>query len=126
VKLCVTGGRKYSDRSTLFEVLDSTHELLGIDALGHGDAPGADALADEWCLLRGVPCERFAAEWTRYRKPGRKNPAGAIRNRLMLTTFRPDVVIAFPGGSGTADCVATARTLGITVLDLRERLRDSG
>lgn len=119
MKLCVTGGRTYADRATLFEVLDLAHELLTIDALAHGQARGADALAAAWCRARGVQCVPFPADWQRHRKA-----AGPIRNRLMLQQFAPDVLIAFPGGSGTADCVAAARALGVRVVDLRGMLRD--
>lgn len=124
MKLCVTGGRTYAERAVLFEVLDVTHELWPIDALAHGACPtGADALADAWCIARCVECVRFPANWRRY---GGRRAAGPIRNRHMLGTFKPDVVIAFPGGTGTADCVSLARhAFGIAVLDLRERLRVS-
>ena len=33
----------------------------------------------------------------------------------MLDLFAPDGLIAFPGGSGTADMVARARAAGVTV-----------
>lgn len=34
-----------------------------------------------------------------------------------LREFKPDVVLAFPGGTGTADCVKQARAMKIPVLD---------
>jgi hypothetical protein len=33
----------------------------------------------------------------------------------MLREFRPDLAVAFPGASGTADCVRQALRLGVTV-----------
>lgn len=122
VRVVVTGGRNYADHAALFEVLDATQELLGIFALAHGGARGADRLADIWARANGIEPAVYEAEWSRYHKPGKKNPAGAIRNRKMLINFAPDVVIAFPGGTGTADCVRAARDFGFRVIDLRERL----
>lgn len=32
---------------------------------------------------------------------------------------KPDLVVAFPGGSGTADCVRRAKAAGVEVLVIR-------
>jgi predicted Rossmann-fold nucleotide-binding protein len=37
-----------------------------------------------------------------------------MRNARMLT-YKPDLVIAFPGGRGTEDMISQARTAGVTV-----------
>ena len=95
--------------------LDALHALLPVTALAHGCATGADTLADGWARSVGIEPAEFRAEWRRY---GR-TLAGSVRNRKMLHVFKPHVLVAFPGGSGTADCVAAARELGIPVLDLR-------
>lgn len=42
--------------------------------------------------------------------------AGPIRNQLMLDDFKPDLVVAFPGGKGTADMVKKAQDAGVTVI----------
>lgn len=34
----------------------------------------------------------------------------------MLDNGKPDLIIAFPGGSGTADMIKRARKAGVTVL----------
>ena len=36
----------------------------------------------------------------------------------MLEEGRPDLVIAFPGGRGTADLVARARRAGVEVMEV--------
>ena len=41
--------------------------------------------------------------------------AGAIRNRDMLDTGKPDLVVAFSGGRGTADMVRRAGKAGVAV-----------
>lgn len=117
-RLVITGGRDYWDRAALWEVLDATHALLPIAFLGHGGATGADTLADRWAKARGVMRQDYPADWRRW---GRRM-AGGIRNRQMLLRVQPHLVYAFPGGSGTADCVAAARELGFVVFDLRSRL----
>ena len=42
-----------------------------------------------------------------------------MRNREMLERGRPDLVIAFPGGPGTANMVKLAREAGIEVIKVR-------
>lgn len=110
MRLVVTGGRDYADHETVFRVLDALHASYAITELAHGNARGADTLADEWCVLRGIPRTKYHADWK-----GLGNAAGMARNRRMLDEFRPDEVIAFPGGSGTAGCVREALARGIRV-----------
>ena len=47
------------------------------------------------------------ADWTKHGKA-----AGPIRNQKMLDEC-PDLVVAFPGGKGTADMVRRAMKAGI-------------
>ena len=53
------------------------------------------------------------ADWAKH---GRK--AGPIRNQRMIDEGRPDLVVAFPGGTGTADMVERARVAGIRVIEI--------
>jgi hypothetical protein len=79
----------------------------------HGAAMGADRWADIWAARANVPVKRFRANWDRYGKS-----AGPRRNQKMLDEGKPDLVIAFPGGFGTADMVARARTAGVPVTEI--------
>jgi hypothetical protein len=63
-----------------------------------GGARNVDTFAEEWAMSRGVPFERFDADWNRF-----GNRAGPIRNQEMIDEFKPDVGLVFPGGPGTAD-----------------------
>lgn len=81
------------------------------DVLIHGNAPGADRLSEEEVEKSHVTIERYSADWGR---DGRK--AGPIRNQRMLDEGKPDLVIAFPGGKGTADMVRRAMAAGIKVI----------
>lgn len=93
----VCGGRDYTDQ----EAVDAA--LIQLDAkitlVVHGNARGADTLADNWALRNGVQPARCPANWEFY-----SNAAGPIRNRAMLV-IKPAMAIAFPGGDGTADMI---------------------
>ncbi len=78
-----------------------------------GAGTGADTDIIDWCVVSGVPWEEFPADWKKY---GKK--AGPIRNQQMLDEGQPEVVIAFPGGRGTADMVRRAKKKGIEVIEI--------
>jgi hypothetical protein len=76
-----------------------------------GMARGADSLAYHYAGSHGVPVEKFPADWKRYGKR-----AGMLRNMQMLTEGKPDLVIAFPGGTGTAMMCTIAVKAGVQVI----------
>lgn len=104
----VTGGRDLADRELVWSALDS----IGPGMLIEGGATGADRLALEWAKARGVQPMSMPALWDRY-----GNGAGPRRNAAMVEIARrlSAEVLAFPGGNGTADCVAKARAAGLRV-----------
>lgn len=110
MRVLVCGGRDYADRDFLRLALSELHRELAIACLIDGAAPGADSLAHEWAVDTGIPTERYPADWDTYGKA-----AGAIRNRRMLVEGKPDLVVAFPGGRGTADMVRQARYAEVKV-----------
>lgn len=99
-----------AERTFLLSALDWLHVEGDIARLGHGCATGADTLAGEWAAGRGIPVSTFKAQWEKY-----GNTAGIKRNISMLAAFRPTLVIAFPGGTGTAHMVQIAREKGLEV-----------
>jgi hypothetical protein len=111
MRLLVCGGRRFRERSWLRDVLAGLHRQSPITLLINGNAPGADALALEWAAEEGVPTSMHAAAWDRYGAA-----AGPRRNAQMLLA-RPDIVVAFPGGRGTADMVRRARAAGVRVIE---------
>lgn len=109
MKVLVCGGRDYSDRDVLFYVLDC-HKPTEIIS---GMARGADSLAAEYAVRFGIKLQKFYANWSLH-----GNSAGPIRNRLMLTVGKPDKVIAFKGGKGTADMIKISKAAGIEVVEI--------
>ena len=114
MRVLVTGGRSYGDRGRVFAELDRLNLANPISCVIHGAAPGADTLADEWALERGICQIRYPVTPKEWRTIGRG--AGPARNARMLKEGRPSLVMAFPGGRGTADMVRKARAAGVMVM----------
>ena len=71
-------------------------------------------MAGYWARKHRIDNLKFAADWATNGKA-----AGPIRNRKMLTEGRPDLVVAFPGGRGTADMIAQSKAAGVRVVEVR-------
>ena len=113
MKVLVTGGRDYDDRDKVFATLDAIHSNTPITLLIEGGAFGADTLAWVWTRLRRVTCRTKRARWAMH-----GNAAGPLRNRRMVE-MQPDLVVAFPGGRGTHNCVTLASYYGLRVHQVR-------
>jgi predicted Rossmann-fold nucleotide-binding protein len=112
-RILVCGGRKYHNREHLDQVMHKLRPFFGWPfCIINGGAPGADSMAEDWALSKGYPCITMNAPW---RKLG--NGAGTVRNTWMLDWAMPDLVIALPGGVGTADMKEQARGRGIPVYE---------
>ena len=111
MRVLVCGGRYFEDRSMLWRVLDMLHEQHQFSVVIHGMQRGADRLADHWASFNKIPAYRFHAAWTQY-----GNAAGPIRNAHMLAKGKPDLVVAFPGASGTKDMMRKALAAKVKVL----------
>ena len=114
MRVLVCGGRDYTDRWRVFDVLDGRHAETPISVVIEGGALGADRSAYVWGYERNIVVETYPADWVNH---GRS--AGPIRNALMLTEGKPDLVIAFPGGRGTANMVSKARAAGVPVIEIK-------
>lgn len=111
-KIIVTGSRRYTDRNHVFTTLDAIRAEMGELWVFQGDQEGADALALEWARSRFQAYGGLPANWPKFGKP-----AGPIRNGDMLNLFQPDLVVAFPGGTGTDNMVKKAKAAGVPVHD---------
>jgi hypothetical protein len=123
MNVLVCGGRDYADVRALNEALDAIHSEKNITRLIHGAARGADSLGATWARSMGIHALAFPADWS---KDGKA--AGFVRNARMLRDGCPDLVVAFPGGKGTAHMVKLARAAGVAVLEFAEpaATRDGG
>lgn len=96
----VTGGRKFKDRKYIWAILTHLHNEYGFDLLVNGKAEGVDTICQQWALANGVqPCE-FQAMWD-----AEDTAAGPKRNRRMYDYMKPDMVVVFPGNTGTNDMI---------------------
>lgn len=114
MRVLICGGRKYGESAAelrAFEVrmapfIDRTALVI------HGGCSGADREAGMWASRNKIPCMVFPAHFAH-------GPQwGPIRNGWMLKFGKPDVVLAFPGGKGTADMIRQATEAGIDVCSM--------
>lgn len=111
--ILTTGGRFFDD--VLFVDYILGNFKFDIDFIVHGGAKGADSLVENWAKANNVKTEVFRANWNQY-----GNSAGAIRNVKMYDSYRPDIVIAFPGGNGTAHAISMAKSRNISVIEFSD------
>ncbi len=142
MRILVCGGRDFSDLSVPEKKKDSkaigqykfvmkelhkiTEEFSGMYnpndnwlpsdiTIISGGARGVDTTAIDFAIVNWCPFVEFKADWKNHGKS-----AGPIRNQAMLDQSTPDLVVAFPGGKGTADMVSRANKAGIPVRVINE------
>lgn len=125
-KILVCGGRDFSDYNKLSHILDALclergwttppstdgNWLPDVIVIS-GKARGADTLAIDWAAVNWCEVWEYPADWQRCGKS-----AGYIRNKQMLQEGKPTLVVAFPGGRGTANMVTIAEQEGIEVIKI--------
>lgn len=109
MRIVVCGGRDYDNREAVFRALDTLHARSPVSLVIQGGTPGGDRLGGEWAAERGIAVEVVRADWSQHGAA-----AGPIRNQKMAD-MKPDGVVAFPGGRGTADMCRRAEAAGIKV-----------
>ncbi len=113
LRLLVCGGRNFANRTVLNAVLDSLLATYTIEVLIAGGARGADRLAVAWARSSGIRPEEYPVTPEEWAELGKR--AGRLRNTKMLDEGKPNAVIAFPGGPGTANMIQQAESRGIRV-----------
>jgi hypothetical protein len=113
MRVLVCGGRDFDDVGLMISALDRLHTEKFFTVLIHGNARGADRMADAWAWCRGVPREPYEVPQGEWDELGKK--AGPLRNQRMLDEGKPDLVVAFPGAGGTKDMVRRAVKAGVPV-----------
>lgn len=110
-RLLICGGRKFYDYAFLCHHMGLVRPWCAARPLViQGEATGADALAKRYARDQGLPCAGMPALWSNY-----GNRAGSLRNEWMLELLKPDLIVALPGGNGTAHMVKIATKAGIEV-----------
>ena len=108
MKIMVIGGRAFTNTAAVWRELDARlHEITVVIT---SDAPGACAAARSWTKARGVILVVENARWGQF---GRA--AGCVRAVAMFAQG-PDLVLAFPGGIGTAGELALGRARGVPIV----------
>ena len=107
----ICGGRDFDDWPMLDRALSALILHPYASTIIQGAAQGADAMAAAWAKDHRAHVESYPADWKNHGPA-----AGPIRNRHMLDQGMPDVVIAFPGGRGTANMIAQARSRKLVIV----------
>lgn len=110
--ILVCGGRDFADADAFRLAMRTVVKSVSGEELRvvQGGASGADALARRWADEHHYECVTYEADWR-----GEGRAAGPKRNQRMLDGEHVSLVVAFPGGRGTADMVRRAKAKGIQV-----------
>ena len=108
MRLLVCGDRNWQDYTLVLQEVTALHPDIVIE----GEVRGADTMGRTAAYTIGAEVIAFPAQWNKY---GRA--AGPIRNQLMLTEGKPDMILAFhysiTSSRGTADMIRRAKLAGV-------------
>ena len=114
----ICGGRAFANRWMFDSAMSDLIRMRGCPGkIVHGGARGADTMAGAWATRmaieeHAVPVDaRIDGDWP---------AAGPRRNQRMLDIHKPQLVVAFPGGNGTADMVRRSRKACIDVAEIKD------
>lgn len=114
LRVLVCGGRDFDDRELMERVLTRIDAEHPISVIIEGGGRGADHLAFSIASVGNRwGTSTYDADWETH---GRA--AGPMRNQRMLDEGKPDLVVAFPGGRGTANMVKLALKAGVRVIEV--------
>ena len=110
----ICGGRDFMDWAVFDSAMGDLIRIKGMPTrIIQGGAAGADEMARLWAARHAVEVQTEPANWLLH---GRA--AGPIRNQAMLDRHKPSMVVAFPGGKGTADMVRRSRVAGVEIAEI--------
>ncbi len=108
----IAGGRDYVFNGKRdFDLLDRYRLELDITEVCSGCATGADKLGEIWAKTRGIPVKTFDPNKMDLTLPFALR--AKLRNQQMADYAK--ALIAFPGGTGTADMIARAKQNNLKV-----------
>lgn len=115
MKVLVCGSRNFND----YGLLERTLDEYDITEIIEGEARGADLAAARYGEAKGIPVQRYPANWELF---GRR--AGPIRNSQMLKEGQPDMVVAFrfPNSRGTQNMIdqSLRKNIPVRIIDCTE------
>ena len=105
----VTGGRDFEDHMLVWKFVELFARGVPCEVYV-GDCPrGVDLFVRECCEELGYLHRVFTADWEAHGKW-----AGPKRNLEMVTAAgKGAILLAFPGGRGTKDCISKAKHAGL-------------
>lgn len=111
----ICGGRDFADQEMFDNAMSDILTLRGCPSrIVEGGARGADKMAFAWATRMAIHVTEVRADWKAH-----GTAADPIRNQKMLDDHKPQVVIAFPGGRGTADMIRRGHaTEGVDVIEV--------
>lgn len=111
MRIIIAGGRKIWDYEFVRQTIDYYTQNIGYDwTLVCGMAPGVDTVAHNICEYRGIPIDKYPANWDVH-----GNSAGPMRNREMAENADSLIAIWDGKSTGTADMINVANKLGLKV-----------
>jgi hypothetical protein len=116
VRVLICGSRYFKNYRYFARTMREIDDRYGpFKVVIHGGASGTDFFAHLWANspLGAREEIEFKADWTAHGKS-----AGPIRNQKMLDNGNPDLVVAFPGGRGTADMVRRAKAAKVPIVEV--------
>lgn len=116
MRLIIAGGRHLDDVAMIRRALTRIHATCPVTVLIHGGNGALGITAEDWARGMRLHVVRYPANW---RELGKR--AEAVRNAFMLEDSRPDMLLALPGGTDTADLVAHAIRARVPVYDAEAR-----
>lgn len=114
MKVVIFGSRAITHYDLLCNAIRESGWESKITCVVSGTARGVDELGERWAKERGIPVERFPADWAKH---GRK--AGFIRNGEMGQVAEAGIGLQLGHSPGTENMVRTLKKLGKPVYHVR-------
>jgi len=114
MRVIVSGQRDWKGRKCAKKMVTRLMQLPSNTLIIHGNAEGADRMADKIAKLLGLDIKRYPlykSDWKRHGKA-----AGVLRNQRMINDNKPDLVLCFftkySESKGTKDMLRRAQEYG--------------
>ncbi len=112
--IVVTGGRKFSNRGLVFQMMNSAPYKPNLIIDG-GALTGVDEWVRQWCVQYQVDHLMIPAKWNKYDRAAgpKRNVVMAEMTKKFGDSGKKIACLSFPGGSGTAHMTKTCLDLGV-------------